>query len=93
MQRNLLTSNQRSKEDTQDDSIFYSQPRFTYHLDDGFRIRLEELYQLYIPENSIVLDLMSSWVSHLPTTIRYKRVIGHGMNLLELQKNEVLDSF
>ena len=93
MQRNILTSTQRSKEDTQDDSIFYSHPRFTYHLDDRFRIRLEELYQLYIPENSIVLDLMSSWVSHLPTTIRYKRVIGHGMNLLELEKNKVLDSF
>ena len=36
---------------------------------------------------------MSSWVSHLPPNIRYKKVIGHGMNQAELSSNERLDSF
>ena len=36
---------------------------------------------------------MSSWVSHLPTNIRYKKVIAHGMNQAELSSNERLDSF
>ena len=35
---------------------------------------------------------MSSWISHLPTEIEYRRVIGLGMNEAELQRNERLDS-
>ena len=33
----------------------------------------------------MVLDLMSSWVSHLPDEVRYGRVIGHGMNAQEVR--------
>ena len=91
--RIILTESDRSKEDNSDDSYFYSQPRFAYHLDEGFRSRLEKLYRQYIPDNSIVLDLMSSWVSHLPENVRYKKVLGHGMNQAELSKNLILDSF
>ena len=36
---------------------------------------------------------MSSWVSHLPNDIIYKKVIGHGMNEAELTANNRLDSF
>jgi len=36
---------------------------------------------------------MSSWVSHLPSNISYKKVIGHGMNESELSSNERLDRF
>ena len=36
---------------------------------------------------------MSSWVSHLPAKIRYKKVIGHGMNESELKSNKRLDSY
>tara|TARA_Y100001968_G_scaffold196612_1_gene180349 strand:+ start:3942 stop:4430 length:489 start_codon:yes stop_codon:yes gene_type:complete len=36
---------------------------------------------------------MSSWVSHLPSNIKYKKVIGHGMNEAELSSNERLDNF
>ena len=34
-----------------------------------------------------MLDLMSSWVSHLPEDIAYAAVIGHGMNEEELAAN------
>ena len=34
-----------------------------------------------------MLDLMSSWVSHLPDDISYASVVGHGMNEQELAAN------
>ncbi len=36
---------------------------------------------------------MSSWVSHLPTNSKFKKVIGHGMNVSELNANKRLDSY
>jgi len=36
---------------------------------------------------------MSSWVSHLPRNVKYKKIIGHGMNESELMANTRLDSF
>lgn len=36
---------------------------------------------------------MSSWVSHLPSEVKYKRVVGHGLNAQELAKNPRLDYF
>ena len=36
---------------------------------------------------------MSSWISHLPPEVEYRRVIGLGINEVELRRNERLDSF
>ncbi len=91
--KSILTDLQRSKEDNSDDSLFYASPRIAHHLDEGFRARLTDVYRQYIPEDSVVLDLMSSWVSHLPEDNKYKRVIGHGLNKFELDKNQALDSY
>ncbi len=93
MKVNLLSNDQRTKLDSQDDSIFYERPRFVHHLDFTFRKRLKQLYRELIPKQSVVLDLMSSWVSHLPEEITYNRVIGHGMNLEELASNPRLDEY
>ncbi len=43
-----------------------------------------------IPEGSRVLDLMSSWTSHLPTALVTQSVTGLGMNAAELAANERL---
>jgi SAM-dependent methyltransferase len=40
-----------------------------------------------LPAGGVLLDLMSSWVSHLPPKIDYAEVIGHGMNATELAAN------
>lgn len=40
-----------------------------------------------------MLDLCSSWVSHLPPERRYSEVIGHGMNAEELQRNKQLGRY
>ena len=88
-----LSTEDRGKIDISDDEIFYQQPRFVHHLSDSFRTRLTNLYSEYLLKHYIILDLMSSWVSHLPPNIRYKKVIGHGMNQAELSSNERLDNF
>ncbi len=87
----VLSDQQRCKLDESDDALFYAEPRFVQHLDGGFRSRLTELYRERIPPCAVVLDLMSSWVSHLPDDITYEEVIGHGLNEAELQANPRLD--
>ncbi len=83
----VLTEAQRRKWDGSDDALFYAEPRFVHHLDASFRQRLTALYRERIPNNAVVLDLMSSWVSHLPDDVVYDSVIGHGLNDRELSAN------
>ena len=88
-----LSSIDRDKMDISDDEIFYNQPRYVNHLSFPFRQRLTNLYSEYLYNNYVILDLMSSWVSHLPVNTKFKKVIGHGMNESELTANNRLDSF
>ncbi len=89
----LLDTAQRNKLDPSDDALFYAQPRFVTHVDEGFIAQLTKLYRDRIPPSSRVLDLMSSWVSHLPGDISYDYVEGHGLNGEELAKNKQLDHY
>mmetsp|Transcript_18080 Transcript_18080/g.46317 ORF Transcript_18080/g.46317 Transcript_18080/m.46317 type:complete len:298 (+) Transcript_18080:244-1137(+) len=91
--REVLTPMERTKLDIDDDRSFYGFPRFVKHVDDGFLGEVTRLYRQRIPEDAAVLDLMSSWVSHLPADKRYARVVGHGMNAQELARNPQLESF
>jgi hypothetical protein len=61
-----LTTLDRTKLDLQSDNSFYSQPNLVVHADKSFLYQLTALYEELIPENSVVLDMMSSHVSHLP---------------------------
>jgi SAM-dependent methyltransferase len=45
-----------------------------------------------IPEDGDVLDLMSSWRSHLPPLPRTRRVVGLGMNAAEMRDNPQLSA-
>lgn len=87
----LLTPDQRTKLDLSDDRLFYEQPRFVTHVDDPFIAQLTDLYRQRLKPDSQILDLMSSWVSHLPKEISFAEVIGHGLNAQELQRNPRLD--
>tara|TARA_Y100001968_G_C19365105_1_gene722078 strand:- start:143 stop:790 length:648 start_codon:yes stop_codon:yes gene_type:complete len=91
--KKVLTDYQRAKQDSNDDTQFYITPRFVHHLDIGFRTRLTHLYTEYISPNSVVLDLMSSWVSHYPIDLKLKEVIGHGLNKEELNSNRQLSRY
>ena len=73
--------------DAEEDEIFYEPPRLVYHIDDGAVAALTQFYRRVLPAGGVLLDLMSSWVSHLPPEIDYAEVIGHGMNATELAAN------
>jgi hypothetical protein len=73
--------------DEDDDALFYDEPRLVYHIDEHAVAALTELYRSALPSGGVLLDLMSSWVSHLPPEIEYAEVIGHGMNAAELAAN------
>lgn len=89
----LLRPEQRTKLDETEDTIFYSMPRLVTHVDANFIDRLTDLYRERLKPNTRILDLMSSWVSHLPDEIEFSYVEGHGMNEEELAKNPRLDGY
>ncbi len=76
-----------AKLDAEDDEFFYEPARLVCHIDDGAIAALTEFYRAILPAGGVLLDLMSSWVSHLPSEIEYAEVIGHGMNAEELAAN------
>ena len=75
------------KADPSPDAEFYAYPRFVTHIDDAAIGTVTRMYRERLPHGGAVLDLMSSWVSHLPEDIAYASVIGHGMNEEELAAN------
>ncbi len=89
----LLRPNQRTKLDDTDDTQFYSMPRFVTHVDEGFIDQLTELYRDRLQPNTRILDMMSSWVSHLPEEIEFAHVEGHGLNAEELARNRRLNHY
>jgi SAM-dependent methyltransferase len=89
----LLQPEQRSKLDPTDDSLFYDVPRLVTHVDDSFIQRLTDLYRERLQPHTRIFDMMSSWVSHLPSDMEFEWVEGHGMNAEELSKNRRLDHY
>lgn len=76
--------------DESDDEAFYSQPRFVTHIDDHAIATIGEIYAQLLPQGAALLDLMSSWRSHLPAHLRPSRVVGLGMNRAEMENNPAL---
>ena len=77
--------------DETDDLEFYAPPRLVTHIDEGATAALTAFYRATLPANGVILDMMSSWVSHLPSDLPTAEVIGHGMNADELTANPRLD--
>ncbi len=76
-----------AREDEADDALFYTMARMVTHIDDAAIAALTGWLAKTLPEGGHVLDLMSSWVSHLPADVAYARVTGLGMNRAELEAN------
>ena len=89
-----ITQLDRSKLDPSTDSNFYSRPNLVTHADEQFLSKVTNLYNDLIPDQAVVLDIMSSHVSHLPDN-RVNNIDGpvvarldvHGMNVEELKAN------
>jgi SAM-dependent methyltransferase len=77
--------------DASDDARFYAVERKVVHLEPGAIEALRRFYAAVLPAGGAVLDLMSSWRSHLPGELG--RVTGLGMNAAEMADNPQLDDF
>lgn len=75
------------------DEMFYSMPRLVTHIDDAACAALSAYYRNILNDGALVLDLMSSCVSHLPEDLKPGHVVGHGMNATELNANPQLDEY
>jgi Methyltransferase domain len=75
------------------DTIFYSEPRLVYHIDEPCRTALTQYYNEVFQPDVDILDICSSWVCHYPTNLQSKSIIGLGMNEYELQQNPILTSY
>ncbi|PJF26035.1 MAG: methyltransferase type 11 [Phototrophicales bacterium] len=82
-----------AKQDSSDDSLFYQFARKVVHIDDGAIRALSDQFGALLPKNAVLLDLMSSWRSHLPASITPARVVGLGMNAEEMADNPALTEY
>lgn len=79
--------------DESDDRLFYAYPRLTAHIDEAARAAVTRLFREELPPGGRILDLMSSYVSHLPPEITYEHVVGLGLNAEELRLNPQLNEY
>jgi hypothetical protein len=79
-----------ARDDETPDTIFYQEPRLVQHIDDTAIEMIRNTYGRFLKDDMNVLDLMSSWQSHLPEKLNLRRLVGLGLNDLELKKNSRL---
>ncbi|MBU1275012.1 MAG: methyltransferase domain-containing protein [Proteobacteria bacterium] len=75
------------REDEDPDAVFYEKPRLVGHLDSQASANVAQLYGRLISPGSRVLDLMSSYQSHLPPGLELAEVVGLGLNREEMEAN------
>ena len=76
--------------DEKPDAWFYEKPRLVQHIDDTAIEMVKHTYGRFLKDGMQVLDLMSSWLSHLPTNLSLRHVVGLGLNERELRNNSQL---
>ena len=79
------------RQDESLDPIFYADPRLVVHIDEPAVEAVKAYLADVLPPGGVVLDLMSSWRSHLPDAYESGRVIGLGLNRIEMQENPRLN--
>ena len=79
--------------DESDDGVFYTHPRLVVHIDEFAIEAIRHFFSEELPENGSILDLMSSWRSHMPREPRGRRIVGLGMNEVEMRENPQLDEY
>ena len=82
-----------AREDESPDAAFYSVPRLLVHIDDHAIDAARRLYAEVLPRGGAILDLMSSYRSHMPPELGWSRLCGLGMNETELRQNDQLTDY
>src|SRR5438128_711015 len=78
------------RDDESSDEGFYATARKVVHIDEGAIAALGRLYAAVMPAGGRLLDLMSSWRSHLPRDHATGDVVGLGLNAEEMADNPQL---
>ena len=81
------------RDDDQPDANFYRKPRFVCHIDDIACEMVRNTYGRFLTDGMQVLDLMSSWQSHIHANLKLDRLVGLGLNEDELNRNSQLSEF
>lgn len=79
-----------ARSDESEDTRFYERPRLVTHIDTRAIETISELYGSFLTPDMAVLDLMSSWRSHVPEAARPEKLVGLGMNAEEMAANPQL---
>ncbi len=79
------------RQDESDDRLFYAEPRLVVHIDYPAIGAISAYLSDELPPDGVILDLMSSWRSHMPSDLPVRRLIGIGLNDAELNENPQLD--
>ncbi|RDW60074.1 hypothetical protein BP5796_11680 [Coleophoma crateriformis] len=87
------TSSDLARQDESPDTTWYRSPRFVQHIDDGAIAALRAYYATQIKDADSIVDVCSSWTSHLPETLKASRIVGYGMNAAEMKANKHLTSY
>ena len=90
---NPFTPEMFDRMDESEDTQFYTFPRKVVHIDDPAIAAAGEFMKETFAPNSVLLDLMSSWRSHLPADFLKQRMIGLGLNAEEMADNPDLDEY
>ena len=86
----LLSPLAYGRDDEAPDDRFYSFPRKVVHIDDEAIAALGRLYAEVLPRDGRLLDVMSSWRSHLPASVHAREIVGLGLNAEEMADNPQL---
>lgn len=89
-QTDFFSSEAFRRDDETPDSLFYGEPRLVQHIDNTAIEMIRNTYGRFVKNNMDVLDLMSSWQSHLPDRMIFSSLVGLGLNERELKKNNRL---
>jgi len=89
----FFSDNPLRRADENDDAVFYSAPRLVTHTDDEALVTIRGVYGRFLKNGMSVLDLMSSWRSHIPEGIALQSLMGLGLNREEMEGNEQLSDF
>jgi SAM-dependent methyltransferase len=79
--------------DASPDPEFYAQPRLLAHIDELAIAAVRQVYAELLPKRAAILDLMSSYLSHMPPELAWTRLCGLGLNEVELQRNGQLTDY
>jgi SAM-dependent methyltransferase len=79
--------------DASPDPEFYVQPRLLAHIDETAIAAVRQVYAELLPKRAAILDLMSSYLSHMPSELEWTRLCGLGLNEVELRENAQLTDY